>query len=411
MPHLVLLAVLMLLLAMLVAQMISAGASSFSDVASLFGVLFGIAGSFVAALIVLGLVHEAGHAIVGRLVGCEVFGVTIGRGRLHARASVASTVLEFRGALIGGVTVLNVTGRRGRDAAMLFAGVGFELIVGLAMFGWTPDGTIGTVVRWSVLGAVAADLVVNLLPMTAPSPSPVLLRTDGRRLLTLVTMDAVAWHRTAMSDRVSTDDARLAQAIYGGDDAASLELATSRADSSPGDVDAALLLATLLMADGRWRDAHDRLMPFVEDEPPRPVLQNNAAWSAVMTFDRALLPIADRLSEQAFHADPTSAAFANTRGATLTLSGRADEGIGFSRLSAQGKGLTGGQRAFVLCFLALAEHDCGNARAADGHLRRAAILDPACSARPHVERLMSEGVRSGVASDGSHRSPTSSPSS
>lgn len=342
----------------------------------------------VPAAIVLTSLHETAHALVGRLLGWDVFGVTIGHGRRHATLHLGSVRLELCGLLVGGVTIARPTGRRWRDVAMLVAGITVETIVIAATLPWTPVSIWSHSAKWAIVLVACTDIAVNLWPRRLDLGPVSGVSTDGAQLLSVLTTPD-QWRHDLQQQPITRERARLVQALYGGDIDEAVELARTVAAADPADRGAVVLAGTVILIAGNWREAFEHLAPQVGLPDADPMLANNAAWAAVMTFDPSLLPDADRFSEHAFAGRPTEPACANTRGSTLVLLGRAEDGLPLLRLAAAGR-LSQQQRAFVLVFTALAEHRLGDLRSASRHLALSQALDVDCPALPEVQRLMSE---------------------
>ncbi|MDJ0768047.1 MAG: hypothetical protein QNJ12_04605 [Ilumatobacter sp.] len=342
----------------------------------------------VPAAVVLTSLHESAHAIVGRLVGWQVFGVTIGHGRRLASMHLGSVRLELRGTLVGGVTIANATGRRWRDVAMLAAGITVESVVIAATLPWDPGSAWGHHAKWAIVLVACVDIAFNLWPRRIDVGPVSGMATDGAQLLSVLTSPD-QWRHDLEQMRLTPGRARLVQTLHGGDMDEAIELARVEAAADPGDDRSATLLGTLLLMAGQWREAFDQLVPVAvaSDAGADPMLANNIAWAAVMTFDPGLVAHADRYSERAFAERLTEPACASTRGSTLVLLGRADEGLPLLKLAAAGR-ISRRQRAYVLAFTALAEHRLGRFADAGKHLSLSETLDASCPALPEIKRLM-----------------------
>lgn len=365
------------------------GPASYGDSGVAIRVL-GILPLFLLSFVALTSLHETAHATVGRLVGWQIFGMTIGQGRRHATVRLGSFRLDLRGLLIGGVTIGQPTGSRWRDAAMLSAGITVETTVVVVVLTRWPDGGWATTAAWAIVLAAGIDIVTNLWPRRVDIGPVTGMSTDGAQLLSILTTPDQLRHDIRQMN-LTPARAELVQALHGGDIEDALALARTDADSDPDDETAQALLGTLLLLSARWREAYDHLVPLADAPDADPLLANNAAWAAVMTFEPSLLPTAERLSAHALLERPTEPACANTRGSTLVLLGRTEEGLRLLQLAADGR-LSRSQKAFVFAFLALAEHRSKRYDAARSHLAMSESLDGECAALPEIRRLLVQPV-------------------
>jgi hypothetical protein len=348
----------------------------------------------LVAAVVLTSMHEAAHATVGVVVGWKVFGVTIGQGRRLATLHLGAVRLELRATLVGGVTIAQPTGRRWRDVAMLVAGVAVETVVIAAALSWDPASAWGRHAKWAIVVVACIDIAANLWPRRVDVGPVTGTATDGAQLLSVLTTPD-QWRHDLEQLRLTPSRAHLVQTLHGGDLDEALDLARIDAAADTTDETAAALFGTLLLLAGRWREAFDQLSPYADAPDADATLANNAAWAAVMTFDPTLLQHADRFSERALAARPSEPACANTRGSTLVLLDRADDGLPLLQLALAGR-VSQKQKAVVLAFTALAEHRLGRAADASEHISASAILDHDCPALPEVRRLMDQPAGSGA---------------
>lgn len=230
------------------------------------------------------------------------------------------------------------------------------------------------------------DIVVNLWPRRLDMGAVEGMSTDGAQLVSVFTTPE-QWQRDIEQLPLTPEQALLVQTFFGGDVDEASEMARAQVAADPTDDATSTLTGTVLLLGGHWREAFDRLAPHAAEPDADPILANNAAWAAVMTFDPSLLPWADWLSEQAFGGRPTEPACANTRGATLVLLGRPTEGLPLLELAGSGR-LSRKQKASVLAFTALAEHQLGRSDDADRHLAESASNDDDCAALPEIRRLI-----------------------
>ena len=168
------------------------------------------------AAVVLTSLHEAAHAVVGRLVGWRVFGVTIGQGRRHATVRVGSVRVELRGVLVGGVTIARPTGRRAPDVAMLVAGVTLEAIVIVLALAWSPESAWAQSARWALVFVACIDIAANLWPRRVDVGPMSGMATDGAQLVGVITTPD-EWRRDLEQMRWTPERAELMQSLHGGD--------------------------------------------------------------------------------------------------------------------------------------------------------------------------------------------------
>lgn len=133
---------------------------------------------FFVAWILLTIVHEAGHAVVARLLGWRVHQVTLGFGPLVRRFRVGGAPVELRAFPITGfVWPVPTRLRRARltSALVYFAGPGVELLVVAALaaaFGvdtlLTRSESVAIIAAQSTAVAALLGAGLNLLPITGP---------------------------------------------------------------------------------------------------------------------------------------------------------------------------------------------------------------------------------------------------
>lgn len=146
--------------------------------------------SLLVAAALLTTIHEAAHAIVGRLVGCEVLGVTVGNGPRLFVFEIGAAVIDVRRTLIGGATIAIPCARRSGAIAYALAGVGAEATVAAAMWSWHPDSRVLSTFRLVVIGVACFDVCFNLWPRTVRTELFGDAQTDGGNVLQMLRGDA-----------------------------------------------------------------------------------------------------------------------------------------------------------------------------------------------------------------------------
>lgn len=157
----------------------------------------------------LTVLHEAGHAIMARLVGWKVLFVQLGFGPVLGRPEIGGVKVELRAFPILGLVQVrptSVMGARWRNALIYAAGPGIELalaaIVATAI-GWDVIFTASEV--WSVVIAQSLCLAAvvgagfNLLPFS-PRPGQV---TDGLGILRSPFMPRTAFEAMMLAPEIA----------------------------------------------------------------------------------------------------------------------------------------------------------------------------------------------------------------
>jgi hypothetical protein len=130
---------------------------------------------FLLARLPLIAVHEAGHALVGHLLGWRIERVVVGYGGAAWRFVVRGVPVQIGRLPLGGHVRLapeHPGGLRWRAVAILLAGVGAELVV-LALLAalvgparlLAPSASIAVIAAQAVGVAILVDAVANWLPL------------------------------------------------------------------------------------------------------------------------------------------------------------------------------------------------------------------------------------------------------
>jgi Zn-dependent protease len=144
---------------------------------------------FLAAWVVLTLIHEVGHALVAKLVGWRVHRLQVGLGPVVSQTVLQGVPVEIRLFPIIGlveVTPGNLKSPRIKNALIYAAGPGIELAIAAvltALVGWDvmfgPTETYGMAAIQATALAAVFGAGLNLLPFS-PNPGTV---TDGLGIL------------------------------------------------------------------------------------------------------------------------------------------------------------------------------------------------------------------------------------
>jgi Zn-dependent protease len=288
------------------------------------------------------LTHEAGHALVAKLLGREIIDVTLGSGPLWMTTRICGMMIAIRCYLFTGAAVryFDMKGRSSRwaTAAIIVAGPAANLVFAGVAF-WvcvyrTEPGTIETdFITTAIAGVALAQVfmaVANLIPMRGGENN--MLKSDGQRLLGLIRsrprsdpgfpiyqriVGLIQSHRFEEGAKValgavdSSDHVLfvMAQALH----------CVSRARGDAAAVNCYLEHAhDVEQAIGRGGEVD---LDFV------PLLQANVAWSALKADRKDLHDLVARFSQEALEAFPAAPEMRGTQGAWLIENGNYQEGL------------------------------------------------------------------------------------
>jgi predicted Zn-dependent protease len=150
---------------------------------------------------------------------------------------------------------------------------------------------------------------------------------------------------------------------------------------------------------GQYEAARETLLTLLAEhadkDAHRAMLDNNLAWTDLMSERAEWLPEADVASAEAYALLPWVPAIQSTRGLLLVETGRIDEGIRLLK-----RALAGAERrvskASTLCSLAVAECYRGNAQTAQLLAARARRCSPRCEVLPRIEKLLANAPQQTV---------------
>jgi hypothetical protein len=295
---------------------------------------------FSIAQVPLLFLHEAGHAVAGRLVGMRAYAVVIGHEPWFFDRRLFGIRWRVGSLICAGVTFLDFadTGpaqnRRLREILITAAGPAVNLLVALiafACFALLKGPQLGQLAGLAILlagGSSAAMFVINLWPRSVATPAGV-AASDGARILSLLRghFDDAAQLRAvrhyleasfAFSDRDFEAAAREAQRAFEAWDHPDFQAST------------AVLRGAALCEMSRVDDAFALLSRLqekpIEEPAMRTCADNNLAWVFFLVDEPAAHERGLRLTEGACALAPWEAMVNGTRVCLLAASATAGNG-------------------------------------------------------------------------------------
>lgn len=241
---------------------------------------------------IITVVHEAAHALVGGLVGFRVRTVTVGVGPRLVALSVLGVRVELRAYPLGGRTGYHPRGRATRTRSLMVAAAG---PLSHLLMAWAVSRALPATEPWDDLRLVLVRLVLVLMVFNLVP----LFGSDGQKIVQLLTM-ADAEIEGLMRGGEAGEAARRIQAAEAG-----------RGTADPTDRQAFL----------------DHLANPATTGVARAHSLNNLAVSDLLLEDPDLLAEADAASAEALELAPYEPAIRNTRGAVLVRVGHPDAGV------------------------------------------------------------------------------------
>lgn len=340
--------------------------------------------------------HELAHALGARLMGIEVFQISLGYGRVIATWRVRGVVIEIRA--IAGIGVvrgatLRMNGWQWRMIAFIAAGPlanAALCVAALWAAGGLPHNSGGghgseVDLLWLPLALANGVLfVTSLIPRSVETPAGT-AQSDGSQLRSLLFKPIASPELR----RVSYFQSRGTILYAAGDADAATEIATRGLQEFPGDVSLQWLLANAHQDAGEYAAGREIMLRLLEAQPaagaPRAAMLNALAWADLMLDTPERLEEADRASAEAYALTPWEASVQSTRGLALVELGNAAAGMPLLRRALRDADRRE-HRAVVACSLAIAESRLGRTKVARGLWAKARRLDRKCELLPRVER-------------------------
>jgi hypothetical protein len=297
------------------------------------------------------LIHELGHAWVGKLLGSQFITVVVGGGPRRRSLRLAGIRIDLhRNPVSGGRTVQlgpPPSRFRWREAAMLAAGpcanlASAALAMGLA-YGvtasrlWGAQLVLGALTGFAVSSAWLG--IFNLAPLKARGSSDV--PTDGMKLLQLFGRPEV----------LTPDDETLVTTYVQSRAECFEDLAETALAAAPASPHATYLWSLGLNAVSRARGHQAAVDCYLShaDEIARATaaggaegkrslawIKGTVAWSALLSGDASLLELADEFSRFAADSAPDGAELRATRGAWLVAAEQPEAGVALLEGSIRG---------------------------------------------------------------------------
>jgi tetratricopeptide (TPR) repeat protein len=339
------------------------------------------------------IIHELAHALVAKLVGSRVFGITIGIGKTVWSGKFLGMDWIFNILPIAGITIAGgqpASHMRLKLFLTYLAGPASHVLMVLILFllkMTLPLSTLGQRLSSSLIFANILLAVVSLFPQktnTVVGPQG----TDGWHLFRVpflkeseLTKHHIGYFAAEAMQAYAAKDLDMAKKWAG--KALSLDGNSGIARN---------ILGIIQMARGEYHSARETFLQLLESENAREpglhyILLNNIAYMDALLHDPSLLPEADQLSAEAFKHLPWIPAILGTRGTVLIELGQLEEGIALLKksmsLSADKQ-----NKALNACHIAIGELRRGDPDAACRYLATAKALDSSCFLVPNVESQM-----------------------
>jgi Peptidase family M50 len=307
--------------------------------AEVLGAFFTFWGAVIVCNGLTAIVHELGHALAARSVGMTVSGVTIGSGPALTKIEWRSVKIEFRKFLLtGGATFTYFRERdpeKWRYALMVLGGIIANvvfialIIICIAVFVVSKVvAPLAMAAAYAMITSQALVVLANLWPRDLRI-GRVRFASDGKLLLK--TLRSSSFTRDAQLGRViSMGRELLSQKRYA-------EARRHFAEACAGFPDRPYLLSLLIHSTAKANGSEAALQCYFDSKgmidsvtDPNHIgmawVCANAAWYAVLTERKELLPIADELMKKAVAIMPDEPAVQATEGAVRIRMGDVDAG-------------------------------------------------------------------------------------
>jgi hypothetical protein len=281
-------------------------------------------------------VHELGHAVMAKLVGMRVFGITVGHWKRVLSFTVKGITVDIRAAPDSGYVNLDFTVESWRLVpltAMFLAGIGAEALV---MF-WTAlvpgptamDSFADIVVayaRVAIFWIGGWHIVLSLLPREFWIGDH-LHRSDGRHIVNFWrARGELAEQRALLAEGRAIGSLR-----ESGRTAEARERTQALVDRCPQNIELQIYLATLCSESGDTYAAEALLRHALDKSGAEPAVRAQVLDSLAclpLYYDRPdLLREAEAWVGEALTASPHAITLNGTRGSILVELGRFDEAI------------------------------------------------------------------------------------
>ncbi|MFN0054646.1 MAG: DUF4192 family protein [Planctomycetales bacterium] len=358
-----------------------------------------LAAALIAPALVLAcLIHELGHAVLGRLAGLSIYRIALAAGgSVLFRRRFRDCEFVLNSVPFGGHTLAAPKPGewlRLRVCVFLLGGcLANILAISAAVAGWILTRSL--VVHAFLAPQIFMNLLllVNLFPFRLRRAELGKLESDGLGLL--------AWP-FRNGDRLQ--QLRLSHFWLAGAAAADrneLPLAESHYQSglheSPGHAVGLAGLAHVEFLRGKLNHARDLLIQVGVRSLIETGRTDGEYWRLalidVLLFRRELLWEADHLSGQAFRRAPWTPGIRAVRGAVLAMTGDVHEGL--TLIDQSIKSFRGRDRALPLSLLAVARWRAGDHVGAAAALNLARQADPDCALLPRIGYQLGEPVPDG----------------
>jgi hypothetical protein len=310
---------------------------------------------FIAAAAGVVVVHEAGHAVAGALVGFRPFRVVVGGGPTLARFPIGSTNVELHAfPFTGGLTEMGTRHPRALWSRHAFAVIGGPLapvLAAVVLMRWEPATIDLEVMRLSAITVVVYTSIMSLVPYRSGG-----MQSDGMHLVECVTQRPDTHRRLLLAH----DALELRDAMEASD---TRRLASLRTSTDP------VIASIAAIAARDWDDAVGIARSGLDVAHSEQVipLRNGLAYALAQ---RSAPGDLDEALTVAALLDPSTdgPAVSDTVGLVLLRAGRAAEALPHLRSAHDDPTLLAPARAEVAAHLAEAAYATG-----DAHLGRKAL--------------------------------------